>query len=320
MRTTTDILDDIRSHPEVDAHRLEYADACAIKDPDLARYIRDEIAYWAVRLGPPYDRGSEAVAKRLAHPFLQYCYGVELYRGFVEEITIDPYVFLDRGDRLLDLAPIRKVTFSPKPLPPGMDTSQVGTIVPSPVPELMASPLLGRVYSIAFRDTHFQLWSYRDPRHRERARQPACRTTDHARSSPLSQAGSTSVRAFLDSLWDRAFERPEFRKMIRLGFPAYPGEGRQRFEQPWARGWEEVTEVTPMPEHGRALEQRHGYLPLLHAVNKWGEGRSITMSDQEIVLAVLRGTLPKFPVGAPVTEEMYALPPPKRHSTATDDW
>ncbi len=319
MRTTTDILADIRNHPELDALRLEYADACAAKDPDQADYVRDEVGYWGREVGYRGRTGSEAVAKRLAHPFLQYCYGVELYRGFVEEITIDPYVFLNRGDRLLDLAPIRKVTFSPKPLPPGMDTSQVGTIVPSPVPELMASPLLGRVYSIAFRDTHFQLWRTEIPDIE------SVLASSHL--DRLIMLGLPPYRepidfepAYLDRLWSRAFERPEFRKMIGFDFPGYPGEGTRRFEQPWERGWEELTEVTPMLEHGRALERRHGYLPSLHAVNGWGEGRSITMSDQGIVLAVLRGTLPKFPVGAPVTEEMYALPPPKRHSTATDDW
>jgi hypothetical protein len=36
------------------------------------------------------------------------------------------------------------------------------------------------------------------------------------------------------------------------------------------------------------------------------------------VLDVLRGELPKFPVGTAVTEEMYKLPPPKRVSTGND--
>ena len=29
---------------------------------------------------------------------------MKLYRGFVEQVTMDPYVFINHGDKLLDLA------------------------------------------------------------------------------------------------------------------------------------------------------------------------------------------------------------------------
>ena len=39
---------------------------------------------------------------------------------------------------------MQKVIFSPKPVPPGIEVPLVYSVVPSPVPELMACPLLGR--------------------------------------------------------------------------------------------------------------------------------------------------------------------------------
>ena len=73
-----------------------------------------------------------------------------------------------------------------------------------------------------------------------------------------------------------------------------------------------------MGAQGRALEQKHGYLPSLHVLNRWGTDPTDLPSNDELVLGVLRGELPKYPVGAPVTEEMYALPPPKRVTTGNN--
>ena len=52
-----------------------------------------------------------------------------------------------------------------------------------------------------------------------------------------------------------------------------------------------------MPQRGRELEAKHGYLPALHLVNRWGDTGVSMLWDHEIVLGHLRGQLPKFPVG-----------------------
>jgi len=313
MRTCAEILKDICLHPELDELRLEYANACEAKDPSHAAYIRHEIDVSRPESGV-WRRGSEQIAKRIAHPFLQDCYDARLDRGFVEEVTMDPYVFIERGDRLLDRAPIRKITFTPKPLPLGVEAPLNRQRVPSLVPEIMACPHLARVYAIEFRSSNFQCWFTDVP------------DIESVLASPyldrmlIFELASQRLPAQLDerylpSVWERAFERPAFRKMISVGFFGYPGEGSRTYEDGWIR----VTEATSMPEAGRALERKHGYLPALHVANVWGPLDSqVMLFDSEIVLDVLRGNLPTFPVGAPVTEEMYALPPAKRSSLGND--
>jgi len=78
----------------------------------------------------------------------------------------------------------------------------------------------------------------------------------------------------------------------RMTFTEIDGEQYQR--------WRTTTYV-PMPPEDRALEQKYGYIPRLHAGN-W----------DATVLDVLQGRKPDFPAGAPPTEAMYAVPPPKR--------
>jgi hypothetical protein len=297
----------------LDEPRLEYAAACEAKDPSYAAYIRHEIERARPESGV-WRPGNEQVEKRIAHPFLEDCYDVQLYRGFVEEVTMDPNVFIERGDRLLDRAPIRKITFTPKPLPMGLEMPLIPQRVPSLVPEIMACPHLARVYSIAFRDTNFQCWFTDVPDIESILASPYL---DRLLTFKLASERFPAQLddGYLPSVWARAFDRPEFRKMIAVGFFGYPGERSRSYEDGWIR----VTEATPMPEEGRALERKHGYLPTLHAANVWGNHESQRLFNNELVLEVLRGRLPKFPVGAPVTEEMYALPPAKRR-TLGNDW
>ena len=97
--------------------------------------------------------------------------------------------------------------------------------------------------------------------------------------------------------------------MLTLELPGYPGEGIRKFDE----GDFGIQEVTPMPEEGRAFERDHGYLPCLHLAEKWGSAPRGLLHDKDIILAAQRGELPRFPVGAPVTAEMYAPPPRKEN-------
>jgi hypothetical protein len=309
MRTTRDILADILERPELDELRLEYADACEAKDPNYARYIRTELEYWRPGSSIHTPEGSEQVAKRISHPIMQYCYSVHLYRGFVEEVTMDPYVFINRGDVLLDLAPIRRITFTPKPLPIGLALPHLTTLVPSSVPELMACRHLRRVDTVSFRDTNFQSW-YLDKNDIESALASEHLQTLIGLGLPGGPTQQDWSEDYTTTVWERAFARSEFRKMLWIGFPHHPGEKALHHED----GWDDVIEVEPMTERGRAFEQRYGYLPTLHWANRWGADSHKLMTDQESVLAVQRGELPIYPVGTPLTEEMYVPPPTKRSS------
>ena len=313
MRSTSEILADIRRQPERDDLRFEYADACQAKDPDYARYIRTELEYWRPGSSIDTPRGSRRVATRIAHPFEKYCYSVELNRGFVEEVTMDPYIFIDHGDKLLDLAPIRMITFTPKPSPPGLDRPPFRQVVPSAVPEVMACPHIARVYGIDFDNSNFQTWYLED------SDIEAMLTSKYLdRLLTFTLPGGRTQDSWRDDycagVWERAFARPEFRKMLTVDFPHYPGEISREYDDDWER----VTEPIAMGAQGRAFEQEHGYLPSLHEINVWGANPSGPLWHDELVLGVLRGELPKFPVGAPVTEEMYALPPAKRRTTGNN--
>jgi hypothetical protein len=105
------------------------------------------------------------------------------------------------------------------------------------------------------------------------------------------------------------FARPNFRRMLVTDFradSAWPGDSSDRHDD----DWEHVEEFRPVPPEGRDLERRYGYIPALHVHNRLAGDRSYTFG--ELVLNHRRGILPRFAPGAPVTEEMYVLPPPIR--------
>jgi uncharacterized protein (TIGR02996 family) len=313
MRATKDVLSDICQHPERDDLRLEYADACEAKDPDYAQYIRAEIE-WA-RPGRPAatQKGSKGVERRIAHPFEKYAYKTRLHRGFVEELTMDPYVFIERGGELFELAPIVSVTFTPRPVPPGIPMPLLPQRAPSAVPDVMACPHLRGLRDVAFASTSFQDW-YLSEADLESVLASNYLDRLLTFALPGGRAPGRWPEGYSADLWNRAFERPEFRKMIDIDFPRYPGERTNEYED----GWERVMEPVAMDEQGRALERKHGYLPALHVINRWGDDPMSLPFNHEVILKVLRGTLPKFPAGARASEEMYELPNAKRWSIGND--
>lgn len=313
MRIKNEILADIVRSPVEDAHRYEYADAIEAKDPEYANYIREEVAFASAH---PDDRKSPpnayALEARIAQPFLQFCYDVVLYRGFVVEVTIDPYVFIDRGHELLEIAPIQKVMFSTKPVPPELAVPHLPSVVPSPIPELMSCPLLDRLAAISFTETLFQWW-YTHPDDIEAVLASRYLSRMVLLDLPPTQSSDfKSVR--FDDYWRRAFARPEFRKMLRIDLPGSPAETTRTRQDHYTA----VTEACPMPELGRMLEREHGYLPALHLANRRGDWTFSLALDLEVIFDAQRNKLPLFPVGAPVTEEMYAPLPAKRSQNASD--
>jgi hypothetical protein len=128
-------------------------------------------------------------------------------------------------------------------------------------------------------------------------------------------------------MWAALFESAVFRRMIDWGFTRSVSVeiepmdrvdvtrmlterqvgDRMRVEKPRSQYYE-TTSYDPMPPEDRALEETYGYIPRLHA-NNWGA----------TVIDVLRGNKPDYPAGTPVTEAMYAVPPPIERKVASDD-
>ena len=134
----------IIAHPAEDTPRLAYADWLDEHgDTDRARFIR--LQYEIEKLppiGPKASKAkkeSEALLKKHEKKWAGEIAGlVEYYRfrrGFVELIRVTVPMFLERGKRLFELAPVRAVVIN-----------QLGNGMPA----LAASPLLGRAESLTF--------------------------------------------------------------------------------------------------------------------------------------------------------------------------
>jgi hypothetical protein len=125
------------------------------------------------------------------------------------------------------------------------------------------------------------------------------------------------------ALWEVALENATFRRMIDWGLRSKDSRsgfygptasrlvtrrqlGDRRIDQPYGTSGL-LTTYEAMTEESRALEDKYGYLPALHAGN-W----------TATVLDVLQGKKPDFPAGATPTEVMYAVPP--SHAQVDTNW
>ncbi len=134
----------IVANPCEDTPRLAYADWLDENGyPERARFIR--LQYEIEKLPPVGPKASKAKKEEAA---LLDKYGAawagevarlvtahRFRRGFVESVTVTADSFLADGERLFELAPVREVRFN--------------TLGPR-MPELAASPLLGRAEALGF--------------------------------------------------------------------------------------------------------------------------------------------------------------------------
>lgn len=305
----------IIDHPESDALRLEYADACEPTDPDRAHYIRKAIAG---------EQGDPPVLRRIMWPFHRYAQdtpfgqiGLKISRGFVEHLTTDPQTFIEHGDTICRLDPIRHVTFVPEPGATGYALSAI--------PALMACPHLAYLHTIQFINSPESFWQLEPEDIEHVLTSPHLGRMLCMRFPRVSSAPAFRSPSYLGALWQHIFTLPTFRKMLVIGLPydyaQWSGEGfidaetpkgpmgESRFTPDGNSDWFIVTKTTPMPPAGRVLEREYGYIPTLHQHNKLADGKPIDYF--ELTLRWQRGELPRHPVGSPVTEEIYAeLPPP----------
>ena len=221
-----------------------------------------------------------------------------------------PETFLAHGAEILDRAPILQVTFTLT-----YDDRTPWNVL---LPGLMQSPALARVRHLRFwMGTDFDYVSM----------QHIIRSPYLEKLIKLTTPGNDGVygeRADEEAMWELLFASSTFRGMIDWGLRLAPHALQPSSENPVHTTFRQVgdrilqdrpgsldwlvTSYEPMPPEDRALEQRYGYIPRLHATN-W----------DATVLDVLRGTKPDFPVGAPPVEPMYAVPATTRHKDGNAD-
>lgn len=298
MRREEEVVRDIVEHPERDDLRLEFAEVVSARDPEWAQLIRTVVARYDRRwVHVDRDQG-DAIEARLAAPFRRFGnVTIGFRRGFPETAYMPPEVFLAHGDEILSLAPILEVALSL----PFLDAEACRR--PhwnAHLPALMECPALARVRELTFGTGWFDFdsvkWVIGSPY-----------IGNLLRLSPGDWSfESDAIRAKQeDEMWPLLLGSPVFRRMLDWGVlgvtrrtlgDTYWKETHIEYDRPdrYTRHY------VPMTEESRALEQKYGYLPCLHAGN-W----------KATVLDVLRGIKPDYPAGATPTEEMYAIPPPE---------
>lgn len=298
MRTVNEIELDIIAHPERDELRLEFAEQIYPHDPHRAQYISTFVA----RANPNWQRldqaAIDAFKTRAKAPFCRFGeVSLDFDRGFPSMASMSPETFLAHGDEILSLAPILEVVLNL----PYLDERGFRPAWNQHLPAVVHCPALARVRELRLGIGWCDFESVK-----------------HVIASPYIEKllrlsvgewwfGSPGARPQQqeDEMWPLLLESPVFRRMISWGVL---GVTRRSLGD---RYWKEThieydgpdrytAHYEPMSEESRALEQRYGYIPCLHAGN-W----------KATVLDVMRGIKPDYPAGATPTEEMYVVPPPE---------
>ena len=275
------LLTAVTAAPHDDAPRKAYADYIRPFDPDRAELIDLQLERAAdartTRMGHrgnPGERGIlSARGEEWSRTLLKYVRRAEYYRGFVERIVIDPYLFLEYGEWLYINAPIHYVAFA-RPADG-----------PFPIDELAASPLLARLTGIGLSNG----------------------VVDDATVARFASSPHLTSCQWLDLSYNvltiKAFESlahyPSTRKLLAVardqgGHWSTQYDPGQQLEVTDRRNrWDGFeTEWGPIKPEAQALERQYGYLPWLHHEN--------TCFPLDAHWYVTHGVLPVKPVGSPV--------------------
>jgi uncharacterized protein (TIGR02996 family) len=267
------LLRRVTDNPEDDEARLAFAAHVRTSEPERAKFIEHQIEE-AVR-----RRAKRGWRDTNKHPLLarheaewtrtiaKYAKRWEFDRGFVTKVTIDPDLFLEYGDYLFVLAPIRAVEFVP---------SEEGEF---PMTKVAGTPLLQRLDAITFLV-------------------PSLTESDLetlASSSYLSRAqviGSSYLNVS-PRVYEAFAARPETRKLLSLGFSRnFPGDSLQETDRVdyWGAP---IMDWTGLQPEGHELERKFGYVPWLHPKENGCE-------PFDASYYVANGVLPVKPPGSPV--------------------
>lgn len=251
-KTFQELLAAVITAPDEDEPRLEYAEYMQRQDPELARFVELQVAAGRERrrkreprfgIYPTEDRRLlEKNAARWARTIAKYTARQEFDRGLITEIGIEPYMFLEYGDWLLKNAPIRHVYFG---------VAHKGAF---PYREVFDSPVLEKLDTIALINRNV--------------------TDDDVAAIAASPRLGSLLRLDLSDnfLTHSAFEAlaasPSARKLLMVGRSQYsrdsfPGSVYQATGEDDNNG-DPIWDWTPMPEEGRELERKYGYIPWLH--------------------------------------------------------
>jgi hypothetical protein len=298
VRSQADIARDVVEQPERDDLRLEFADAVENRDPQWARFIRASLdrnsSTWEIDefLHPKVD-----LETRLQAPFRRLGdVSVSFHRGFPTTAYLPLKTFLEHGDEIMSLAPILEVRLGL----PELDERGFLPHWKAYLPDLVKCTALARVRQLLLGGGSFDFTCVKN-----------LLASPHAENLlsvrfPRWAFDSDSIRDQQeDEMWSVLLEKHSFRRMLDWGMMGKTRRyyGDRMTKEPYPH-YDETTRYTvtyqPMDEESRALEQKYGYIPCLHARN-W----------DATVLDALRGIKPDYPVGATPTEEMYAVPPEK---------
>ena len=283
--TFDEIYEAIVADPENDSLREQLAVACRESEPDRSRFIDfqnvrakqrrasrshlPKASYEEDGLLTAYDdTWCRTVAKYTTHR--------EFYRGAVESVEIDPFVFLEYGEWLFKLAPICEVRFS-----------MPDDGAPFPLDQLLSSTLLGRLDAICLAQL---------------------KLTD-ADVDKIAASPNLSRCLVLDLSYNeltfRSFEAlaasPATRNLlfvVRKGpRPAgyMPGEHFEPIRDSGGLWGPDDWAFTTVDAEGQELERRHGYIPWLHHENY--------CSFFDARWYVDHGILPVRPAGSAVAAE-----------------
>lgn len=282
MTTERELHDAVTANAEDDSARLAYADFIEPSHKDRATFIRRQVAqaqkdraqrgtYSRDPSGDPLLRQHE---QEWTRTIAKYAREWKFDRGFVTEIAIDPYLFLEYGEWLLLNEPIRFVDFL------GPEDGDA-----FPVTELSRSPLINRLNGIGF----------------------LCEVQD---SDLVSFAESAHLSALVvlfakrkqvhESVYEAFATAPATKKLVSLdlareGFPGEVLGETDRLDR-----WGVVWDWLPMGPRGHALESKYGYIPWLH--------RSDNRCDRfDAAYFVMKGELPVKQPGTPVTHTAGAV-------------
>jgi hypothetical protein len=291
VRTPDEIEKDIISHPERDDLRREFANAIAARDPQWGQFI---IACLNPNSGgAPFFQPDDDLESRLKAPFRRFGdVGVTFHRGFPTTAYVPIETFLEHGDEILSLAPIFEVIVKPP-----LDDDGYRPHWNDYLPALVNCPALARVRELVLGTGWFDFASMKQVIMSPFIESLLRFTPGDWRFDSLAAYEQQKAE-----MWSLLLDSPVFRRMISWGLNL-GNLGDRMTKEPYQH-YDETIRYTwryePMNQESRALEQKYGYIPCLHAGN-WDAS----------VLDVLRGIKPDYPVGAKPTEEMYAVPPQK---------
>ncbi len=296
----TDYFAAITAEPDDDALRLEFARFVASSDRDLSRFIELQIArvprYLTSRnLFDGQIRGEEEQLllrhrDRWARSIAKYCTNGDperctFHRGFVTSISCDPELFLERGDYMFKLAPLRQIKFGPgsdgfslvelltSPLLARLEAMTLWGVTRPDLEALAACPHLGRLKNL---DLHLH------------EREPSLKVADFALL-----ATSPAIRRLL-LLDDWRYPRSKHWHDTVERALEDTGQNHPISETP-------IMDWGPMPAAGQALEAEYGYIPWLHPDEN-------AIRSLFAHAAVERGILPAHAPGSPVRYDAAGFP------------